>query len=149
MRYYQPKRDTWLLLVFLSAPVVVIAAAWPLLQSGRLFSTVDGWILLATNASVIGLLSWLWFGTSYVLDGSELRVRCGPMRKRIPLNRIRYVRPAWSLQSAPALSLRRLHLGIENGRAVVELPIAPAEPQRFIAELQQRCPNLVVHGGSQ
>ena len=149
MRYYKPKRDIWLALIFLSAPVVVAGIAWPLLQSGQLFSTVDGWLLLAVSMFVLGLLAWLWFGTYYALADKVLQVRCGPMRQCIPLAHIRYVRPCRSLLSAPALSLQRLHLGIQNGRLIDELPIAPADHARFIADLQQRCSDLVVHGGGQ
>ena len=149
MRNYKPKRDSWLALIFLSGPAVVMGVALPLLQSGRLFNTVDGWLLLGVNAFVLALLGWLWFGTGYALADNALQVRCGPMRQRIPLANIRYVRPCRSLMSAPALSVRRLHIGIQNGRVVDELPIAPADQARFIADLQQRCPDLIVHGGGQ
>lgn len=146
MRYYEPKRDRVLSLLLLSGPLVLGLVGWQLWAEGRLLTTMDGWVFLTVALSTLALISWIWFGTGYGLDDKQLRVRSGPLRKTIALDRIRYVRAGRSWHSAPALSAQRLHVGVQNGRLVDEVAIAPADQKRFLADLQQRNPTVVVHG---
>lgn len=84
------------------------------------------------------LIAWMWFGTGYRITTAELHVKAGPFRWRVPLSSIRRVRRTSSPLAAPALSLRRLEIVLENGDFVL---VSPANREGFIALLRDRCPH--------
>lgn len=103
----------------------------------------DAWSgLLVAGLAILPVLltySTLWMVTEYQLHADELRVRCGPLRWRIPCRDINLVEPKWSLRAQPALALRRLRLEYRGGRV---LELSPLQRERFIALLAARCPQL-------
>lgn len=81
---------------------------------------------------------WLMRSTYYRFDATQLYIRSGPFRWRVPFNEIRSIKPTRNPLSSPALSLDRLRLEYRN-RAIL---ISPADKQGFIAELKRRVPSL-------
>ncbi|QJC50323.1 PH domain-containing protein [Paenibacillus albicereus] len=87
-----------------------------------------------------GLLAWIWLGTSYRLDEDELVLQAGPIVKRLPYRRLVHLRPAaaWPIG---LFSLRGHELA---AGPYDRYSIAPRDMERFVRELRQRCPQLVV-----
>jgi hypothetical protein len=99
-----------------------------------------------------GLPCWLLLGTTYELDDTMLRVRCGPLRWRIPLAEITGTAPTSNPLSSPALSLRRLRIEYGAGRWLM---ISPRDEDDFLRELgvrstrarERRAPAVGAGGG--
>ena len=126
--YFPSEKDYWLgLLVW--APILLF-----------LYEAItDGpWPAVAISLATFLFVAWLWFGTGYRITASELSVKAGPFRWRVPLSSIRRIRRTSSPLSAPALSLRRLEITLENGRMLL---VSPTNREHFIAVLRERCPH--------
>ncbi|MGN7457504.1 PH domain-containing protein [Paenibacillus pasadenensis] len=87
-----------------------------------------------------GLLAWIWLGTSYRLEEDELVLQIGPIVKRLPYRKLLHLQPA-SAWPIGLFALRRLELA---AGPYDRYPIAPRDRERFVEELQRRCPHLVV-----
>ena len=146
MRYYPPKRDWFVAGNFLFAIVLLFGVFVHLYATDALTAGVEGGIFLLAALPVVVLLGWLWFGTHYRMDSKTLYVRCGPINKAYPLAAIRYVKAGRSIQGGYALSLYRLHIGIQSHRVVDELIIAPADFKRFADDLRRLHPDVVIEG---
>jgi hypothetical protein len=83
---------------------------------------------------VFGIYFGLVFPMRYGLDDTDLLVRFGVCRQRVPLADITEVRPTHNPLSSPALSLDRLHVQYGPGffKAVM---ISPADREGFLDDL--------------
>jgi membrane protein YdbS with pleckstrin-like domain len=124
--------DRWLAVVIATSALVSLGAALilPFTVSAALGITLA--VLLLASA---GIQLWLMRATDYTVDGTELRIRCGPFRWRIPLRDIHRVTPTRSPLSSPALSLDRLRIEYGDGRALM---VSPADKVGFVAAVEQR-----------
>lgn len=124
--------DRWLAIVLASSVLVSLGVALilPFVLPGAIGLPVAA-LLLASGS----LQLWLLRATDYTVDGTELRIRCGPFRWRIALQDIRRVTPTRSLLSSPALSLDRLRIDYGDGRALM---VSPADKDGFIAAVERR-----------
>jgi hypothetical protein len=87
---------------------------------------------------------WTFYGTSYTLLADELRIRCGPLRFRVPLGEITSVSPSRNPRSGPACSLDRLE--IRYGGRGSRILISPDDKRTFLEALLVRCDQLVLRG---
>lgn len=83
---------------------------------------------------------WILYSTAYSITDTELRVRSGPFRWRIPLEEIAEVIPSNDWRSSPACSLDRLQ--IRRTCRKPDLLISPAQKRSFLKTLGDRCPHL-------
>ncbi len=121
---------------FLLAPIVLSGGTIvSLLRAGDDNLLIPGMVLVTATA----LVAWLLLDTSYAVTDTELLVRGGPVRMRIPLASIRRVRRSRTLVSGPALSLRRLE--IDYGTAGLAI-ISPTEEAEFLAMLAAVVPDV-------
>ena len=100
-----------------------------------LVANVDGIIkIIAAGMMVltIGLVSWVLFGTYYVVDAGELRIWSGPFRWRIPLRDINEVSSTRAPWSSPALSLDRLRIDYGDGNWIL---VSPVRRNEFIRRI--------------
>jgi hypothetical protein len=129
---FRSKIDRWLAAVIVGAAIVslgtVVAVA--IAASLLLALTLGPLIFLIGGA----LPLWVLTATSYTLDASDLHVRSGPFRWKVPLREIRGIAPTRSPLSSPALSLDRLRIDF-GGRWIM---VSPDDKDRFLAELRQR-----------
>jgi len=140
VRWFPSKVDGWLLVLLAVPPVSAIAALVGAAQSGR-------WLPgLLPVAIVLVVYAGLLFPTEYGVDASDLVIRGGLVRLRVPLASIRAVRPTHSPWSAPALSLGRLEICWGDGR-FDRTRISPREREQFLDVLAQRS-GLTRDGGS-
>ncbi|RUO31224.1 PH domain-containing protein [Aliidiomarina soli] len=135
-KIHNSKVDSWLMLL------VVTLALFVLLASSLL--AISGWALLALVLLLLAavLPMWILMSTRYHIIGDELRVRAGPFRWRIELDRIDGVEPCHNAALAPALSKERLRLQYRasgrdksagTGRYV--LLLSPEDRYQFIFDL--------------
>lgn len=135
---YPSKRDTWLVVVLVAAGLfsLWVAVSALLEEPGAGIAALA--ILLASAAFVI----WMFTRTFYILTASDLVVHSGPFRWTVPLGSIRRVFPTKNPLSSPALSLDRLEIRHASGMIM----ISPEDKRRFLEDLVERTPGLVLDG---
>lgn len=69
----------------------------------------------------------------YTISPKGLKIRCGLAEEEIPLERITGVELSSCLLSAPALSLRRVKVQLQDGYRL----ISPQSREEFVAQLQE------------
>jgi hypothetical protein len=129
---YRSAVDTWLLILLGGGILVAGASCGIVLVVGDAPARA---IAAVTGAIGIGLPLWVLTTTSYTLTAEHLLVRCGPLRKQLPISDIMEVTPTSNPLSAPALSLDRLRIATARHGAVM---ISPADRSGFIADLEAK-----------
>lgn len=133
-QWYPSKIDWWLVPILWLPPVAAVVVCVAFAVAGR---TSDLLVGVAMAAFVAGLYLGLVFPMRYGLDDTDLIVRFGICRQRIPLAEISEVYPTNNPLSSPALSLDRLRVQYGQGffKAVM---ISPADREGFLNELAHR-----------
>ncbi len=139
---FAAKIDTWLLVLIAGSALGCVYAAGSVAFSGEPARWVIAGILLLSAAGMI----WVLGSTTYTLTKSELRVRCGPFRWRVPLSEIRGVTPTRNPLSSPAPSLDRLRIEYGRGGSIM---ISPTDKDGFLRELESRRSALGHQGESE
>jgi len=105
-----------------------------------LYEGILAGVLIA--AAVIAFLIYLYFATSYIIDGDKLIIKIGFLGSRvIPVMSITSIESTGSLFSGPAFSINgRLQVNA-GGNTVV---ISPKRPGAFCTDLQEINPDIVV-----
>jgi len=100
------------------------------------------WAGVLIAAAVIAFLIYLYFATSYIIDGDKLIIKIGFLGTRvIPVMSITSIESTGSLLSAPAFSINdRLQVNA-GGNSVV---ISPKRPGAFCDDLQEINPDIVI-----
>ena len=126
---FRSKVDAWLATVLVLAVGAQLWAALFVLASG----TSGRWVAVALLLIGPALILWILVTTYYVVEGSELLVRCGPLRVRIPIDQISGIQQTRNALSSPALSLDRLAITYSNGRKCM---VSPKDQGAFIEALR-------------
>ena len=129
-RRFVSEHDTWMIVLGYGAVVITAVVLSPLLvtNANGVIKAITGGLLILT----VVLVSWVYFGTYYVVSVKELRVRSGPFRWRIPIEEIHRVTQTRSPLSSPALSLNRLRIDYGDGKWIM---ISPERREEFIQSL--------------
>lgn len=133
---FRSKVDWWL------AAILLLSALASLVAVGSVAMVESPFRALAVSPVLllsVGLPVWLLRATAYRIGPSELFVRCGPFRWRVPLSEIRAVTPTRNPLSSPALSLDRLRIDYGRRRWIM---ISPADKEAFVTELRKRVPAI-------
>lgn len=131
VRWFPSKTDGWLLAALTIPPISALLTLIGAVQAGRL-----GLALVPVTVVLVVYLGLL-FPTEYGIDDTHLVVRAGFVRVRVPLARIRAVRPTQMAWSAPALSLDRLEVRWGDGPFECTR-IAPREREQFVELLAKK-----------
>lgn len=94
-------------------------------------------------ALAIGMIAWMWFGTSYRIDGSHLYFASGPFRGKIALANITQVTCGETMWAGYRPALARKGIVVRYNRWD-EIYISPKDQEAFVAELVARNPKIVV-----
>ncbi len=129
--YFPSKRDLWLSLLIWG--LMLLGAVPALLKPGK------GQLMIM--AAAILFIGWIWFGTGYEISESELKIRCGPFRQRIPIQEIKEIKTTRSPLSSPACSLDRMEIKYGNSKRVM---ISPADKEGFIKMLIGKSPQILL-----
>lgn len=130
-RTYRSRIDTWLVVV------VLVAMASVVYSSARALSAPnpgDVMIVILVLLVTSALPVWLFLATHYTLTETELLIRSGPFRWKIPVRDIVSVRPTRNPLSSPALSLDRLRIEYGRGRWIM---ISPRDRDLFLRDLDR------------
>ena len=142
---FSSKTDAFFV-TFISIAVLIIAAVtiWPLfLDGGDELSVVI--TLAATFILSAGLILWCSFGVKYVFHEDHLFVKGGPFRSRIPYNSITKVAPTSSIFVGYRILSSKDALEIFYPTAILgSVKISPKDKERFLKELEKRCPGLKI-----
>lgn len=133
-REFATKVDNWLLAVLVGAAILSVASA--LVSAGS--DPRAAVISLLTIAAAFALVLALAVPTHYTVDASDLLIRSGVIRRRIPLSAIERVYPTRNPLAAPAWSLDRLGVVyMRGGRRSLAL-VSPQSRAEFLALLAER-----------
>lgn len=136
---YRSKVDAWIaLLVGGGALVSVFVGAMLLWQGQRL-----GWLVMLLMPGLLRLMAW---PIDYEITDSELVIRAGVMRWRVPLAAIVNVEPTRNPLSSPAWSLDRLRVRWRRGARIRWIQISPEDKLAFLLELAARDSGLRLEG---
>lgn len=102
----------------------------------------DSWVVIPFMI-IAALLLWIYFGTHYQLTDTELIYRSGPLRGRIPLNRIREIVKGKTLYAGIKPATAGKGLIIKFGK-YDEIYISPNSNDSFIAEILKRNPEIII-----
>ena len=114
------------------APVLVFAIVEPKARTP---------VMYITTALVVLLFWYLYRTTYYVLQETQLVVRCGPIRVDVPYESLRRASFSGSLMSGYAMSLKRI--SIEYGTYDTML-ISPADRDAFLDALHELAPHAEI-----
>ena len=136
MKQYHSRMDFLTVLINLLAVFIIDAAA--LLASSKALVretglTSFGLFLGAVSAPVALLL--FFFPVRYFLGDSQLVVRSGVLRWRIPIENIHRAVRLRSIVPSPALSLERIRVDYSKGSRVRRIFLSPADRTGFLNDL--------------
>lgn len=137
---FSSKVDAWIpavvLLSMLMGPAILL-----LTPAKKPVAPATWIILLCASTLTLALVGWMFTTTAYVISGNDLRLRSGPVRMTIPIDRItRISRGSW-VGAAIALSLSRIEIQYGRFQSIL---ISPEDSRAFIQAILARAPNVVV-----
>lgn len=90
---------------------------------------------------IVGFVAWLWTGTGYTVTEEDLKIKSGPIRLTIPLEKITSLEHTRNPISSPALSLDRLEIKYAEGKYAI---ISPLDKEGFINLVVKKCPKVTI-----
>jgi Bacterial PH domain len=133
---FRSKVDGKLKAIGLSMPCIALIA----IATSPSFATRLLWLPVIAVISGAILVTWVVLSTYYEFAVDALMVHSGPFSWRIRFKDISAVRESSSVRSGPALSMDRLEIAFDHGKALL---ISPADKAGFLAALYRRAPQLV------
>ena len=143
MKQYHSRMDFLTVLVNLLAVFIIDAAA--LFASSKALVRETGLgsfgLFIGAVAAPVALLLF-FFPVRYFLGDSQLVVRSGVLRWRIPVENIHRAVRLRSIVPSPALSLERIRLDYSKGSRVRRIFLSPADRTGFLNDLAMLDPGL-------
>lgn len=131
---FATKVDNWLLAVLVAAGIVSVGSI-------LLSASTDPNAAIVSLVMVVlafGVIIALAFPTHYTIGASELVIRSGILRYRIPLDAIQRVYPTRNPLAAPAWSLDRVGIVYTRTRGRGFALVSPERRAEFLDLLMQR-----------
>lgn len=130
---YKSKIDIWLVVLF-----YVMMLLPTILTLIDMFS----WTMMALEGLLLVLVSILLFNTKYIIDGELLYIKCGFLPKeKCFISQIVKIKNTHNIISAPAISLDRIEIRLNNRQQLI---ISPLDKEEFINHLRAINPNIIV-----
>jgi hypothetical protein len=133
---FRSKIDAWMVLIMLFAAVAVAVVCAAQIKLRGLAAVPMSMVVFI---ALIGPCVWVLASTYYWFDDAHLRVSCGPLRWRIPLDQIHHIEAARNFASSAALSADRLRIYYGRGKVIF---VSPRNKGAFLAELDARRSNI-------
>jgi hypothetical protein len=128
---FKSKIDRWLLYLLIAVMVfefVVLGfAATQAQHRGEAIA------MIVAALAIAALVGSMLVSTHYTVDGTTLRIACGPFRWKVPIDAIESVEATRNPLSSPALSLDRLRIDYGKRRIMV----SPADKSGFLKAIGQ------------
>ena len=122
---YKSKIDTWLVLIIVGLPLVLLY--W--IVFAEVSGSVELTIVVAAFGAALLLPVWILAATDYRFRDDSLHIRSGPFKWTIPLDDISRIERSRLMISGPALSLDKLLIHYGSHRYVV---ISPKDKEGFL-----------------
>jgi hypothetical protein len=127
---YPSAVDLWFAAFLIGTPLaIVVFGAFTLNRSA-----VAGIITIIAGVLIGILMAAFAIPCVYTLTDQSLKIKCGILEDDVPLTKIRKTERSSSTWSAPALSLRRVKITLDDGFRL----ISPRDRDGFIADLAAR-----------
>ena len=130
---YKSKIDIWLVVLF-----------YVMMLLPTLVALIDmfSWIMVALDVLLLGFVSITLFNTRYIIDGELLYIKCGFLPKeKCFISQIVKIKNTHNIISAPAISLDRIEIRLNNRQQLI---ISPLDKEEFINHLRAINPNIIV-----
>jgi hypothetical protein len=140
VKTYKSAIDLWLAAILIGVPLAIlltgvsVAFSLHLLQWHENIGRIAGILLACAGLGLGGLIATFSLPCRYILAETELRIQCGILKWIVPYRDICQLELSCSLWSAPALSLNRVKIVLEEGFIL----ISPKNRIEFIEELKSR-----------
>jgi hypothetical protein len=145
VKTYKSAVDLWLAIILVGTPAAIIFTGVSigfglhLLQWHENIGKAVGFILFGSGLALAALIAMFCVPCCYTLREQELNIQCGILQANVPYNKIRRLELSCSLWIAPALSLNRVKIVLDNGLRL----ISPKDRTGFVKDLQSRIDALV------
>lgn len=133
IKTYKSKIDIWLVVLF-----------YVMMLLPTLVALIDmfSWIMVALDVLLLGFVSITLFNTRYIIDGELLYIKCGFLPKeKCFISQIVKIKNTHNIISAPAISLDRIEIRLNNRQQLI---ISPLDKEEFINHLRAINPNIIV-----
>ncbi len=134
---FPSKVDHWILLLAAVPLGVSVAVVGRALTAGPTAGAVA--LIVGVEVLVLGLIASTYNSTRYEVSSREVIARSGLFRWRVAIEDIESIHPSRSLASAPALSLDRLEIRYDGGRALL---VSPKDREGFLQAIVERSRHL-------
>lgn len=131
---YQSKVDWWFAALMFLGPAICLIVGIAVVGA----SIIGSLVCILTALFIISIMLLIGYPCSYTITEKSLIIRSGAFNEEsIPLNQIREATLSSNPLSAPALSLKRVKISLEDGYRL----ISPVNREQFIEELLSRVPD--------
>ena len=133
MKTYKSKIDVWFVVLF-----------FMMMLLPTIFTLIDmfSWTMVVLEGLLLLLVSIRLFNTKYIIEGEYLYVKCGFLPKeKCSISQIVKIKNTRSIISAPAISLDRIEIKLNNRQRLI---ISPLDKKEFINHLCLINPNIIV-----
>ncbi len=131
---FATKRDGLIMGLLVSAVLLCAYVFYDVQSKLSAEQTHIAWAVFAIIAINLVLLIWCLVQTFYEIVGDELKIVCGPYRKKIDINTISRMERIHSAIKAPALSFDRIKIDYEGNKSIM---ISPDDKQGFIKTIEK------------
>lgn len=142
MKTYKSAVDLWLALILIGVPLVPIFMGVSIslglnyLQWHARLAWYVGLVFILAGVGIGAAIAFLSVPCRYTLREHDLYIQAGVLVWEIPYRKIRRLELSCSLWSAPALSLQRVKIVLDDGFCMV----SPRDRTAFIEDLKARLP---------
>ena len=139
---FASKRDVWLSVVIVVTDIVMLYALAVLLIRALRTGALSIYPAIAILLLVLGLVTWVFADTRYLIRENTLFIRSGPFRWRVPIGKIESVSATYDPSSSPALSLDRLSIKYRKDGGRCEILVSPRDKTAFLHALRAVNPGI-------
>ncbi len=129
-KIYKSQIDEWLIGLIIFFFALEVYTSYSAFEEGALQLA---YILLAAVPVELVLIVCAFKSCKYILFDDRLEVACLFIKQIFPYSKITKIQASQNFLSAPAFSLKRIRIDLDDGRFTL---ISPPNRENFIAELQ-------------
>lgn len=134
---YPSKVDVWLGALMISAPVLLLGLGCYIVMTRG----IEGAFYMGMGVFVGVIMAGVAIPCRYTLTDRSLIIQAGLIREEIPYEKIKGATLSSNPLSAPALSLLRVRVELQQGYRL----ISPLLREKFIEDLENRRKPLALH----
>ncbi|MFS0782038.1 PH domain-containing protein [Bacillus sp. 1P06AnD] len=142
---FQSKIDRSFLLIIAAAILLIGGVTWMPIWLDEESTVISTCVMFAIFSISAGFILWVSFSIRYTFQQNRLLLKAGPFRSRIPYGEITKITPTKDVWTGyRMLSSKDSYELFYQSAIFGSVKISPKEPERFLSELEKRCPNLTI-----